>query len=73
MALVVILGLIIVVSVVLFIGPKRIPSREPHEDVDEDVLREAEDEVRDLDAMKSPDEADDSLPDWGPGVPKNRR
>ncbi len=73
MALVVILGLIIIASVVLFIGPKRIPSRRLRGDIDEDVLSEAEDEVRGLDAMKSPDDAADSLPDWGPGAPKKGR
>ena len=40
------------------------------DDVDREVLEEAEDEVRDLDAFTSPEEADDDLPDWGPGVPK---
>jgi hypothetical protein len=38
--------------------------------VDREILNEAEDEVRDLDAFTSPEEADDDLPDWGPGVPK---
>lgn len=73
MALVLILALIIIVSVVLFVGPKRIPHRATRDDVDEDVLREAEDEVRGLNAMSGPDDADDNLPDWGPGVPKQRR
>lgn len=40
------------------------------DDVDREILEEAEDEVRDLDAFTSPEEADDDLPDWGPGVPK---
>lgn len=30
---------------------------------------EAEDEVRDLDAFTTPEDADDELPDWGPGTP----
>jgi len=38
--------------------------------VDREILEEAEDEVRDLDAFTSPEDADDDLPDWGPGVPK---
>ncbi|MEE8573573.1 MAG: hypothetical protein V3T20_09925 [Gemmatimonadota bacterium] len=38
--------------------------------VDREILEEAEDELRDLDAFASPDEADDHLPDWGPGAPK---
>lgn len=39
-------------------------------DRDDDVLGEAEREVRDLDAMTSPDDADDELTDWGPGAPR---
>jgi hypothetical protein len=35
---------------------------------DQDVLNEAEGEVRDLDAMASPEDADAALPDWGPGT-----
>ncbi len=38
--------------------------------VDRQILEEAEDELRDLDAFASPDEADDHLPDWGPGAPR---
>lgn len=40
------------------------------DDVEREILEEAEDEVRDLDAFTSPEEADDDLHDWGPGVPK---
>ena len=36
---------------------------------DPDVLEDAETEVRDLDAMASPEDADDALSDWGPGAP----
>ncbi|MFQ6046229.1 MAG: hypothetical protein ACE5PT_07710 [Gemmatimonadales bacterium] len=32
--------------------------------------REAEDEVQELDAFATPDEAEEELPDWGPGAPK---
>lgn len=39
--------------------------------VDEETLN-AEQEVRDLDAFTTPDDADDELTDWGPGVPKQR-
>jgi len=35
---------------------------------DQDVLDEAETEVRDLDALASPEDAADRLPDWGPGA-----
>jgi hypothetical protein len=37
---------------------------------DPDELTAAEDEVRDLDALASPDDAAEELPDWGPGSPK---
>ena len=33
----------------------------------------AEQEVRDLDALATPEDADDELTDWGPGAPKQRR
>lgn len=32
------------------------------------ALREAEEEVRDLDVSTSPEDADDELTDWGPGA-----
>jgi len=40
-------------------------------DVDREILEAAEEEVRDLDAFTSPEEAKDDLPDWGPGAPKS--
>jgi hypothetical protein len=40
---------------------------------DEDELAEAEEEVRNLDAMATPEEADQHLPDWGPGVPRKKK
>ncbi len=39
-------------------------------DVDEDVLTDAEDEVQELDSFATPEDAEDQLPDWGPGAPK---
>ena len=48
-------------------------SRTRPEDIDAEELAAAEQEVRDLDAFTSPEDADDQLPDWGPGVPKGRR
>jgi hypothetical protein len=46
--------------------------REPvdRDERDDDALREAEDEVRDLDAMTPPEDADQHLTDWGPGAPR---
>jgi hypothetical protein len=52
-------------------------SRAPHvppelldPNIDFDELQEAEEEVQDLDAFATPEEADEQLPDWGPGAPK---
>jgi hypothetical protein len=39
----------------------------------DDETLEAEREVQGLDASTTPEEADDELPDWGPGAPKGRR
>jgi hypothetical protein len=47
----------------------RVPSRPATPDArDQDALDRAETEVRDLGAMTSPDDADEALPDWGPGT-----
>ena len=40
---------------------------------DEEELVEAEEEVRDLDVMATPEDATQTLPDWGPGVPRKKR
>ncbi len=40
--------------------------------LDEETIA-AEQEVRDLGALTTPEDADDELPDWGPGAPKQRR
>ncbi len=39
----------------------------------DDETLEAEREIQDLDAFTTPEDADDDLPDWGPGAPKERR
>jgi len=41
-------------------------------DRDPETLADAETEVRDLDAMASPEDAADHLPDWGPGVARRQ-
>lgn len=38
---------------------------------DPDVLAAAEREVRDLPSLRTPDDADDDLTDWGPGAPRS--
>lgn len=42
----------------------------PDDDVDYDTLGSAEAEVQDIDAFTTPDEAEEELPDWGPGAPQ---
>jgi len=44
--------------------------RTDREDRDTEVLEGAEAEVRDLDALATPEDATDDLPDWGPGTPR---
>ncbi len=39
----------------------------------DDETLEAEREIQELDAFTTPEDADDHLPDWGPGAPKERR
>jgi hypothetical protein len=69
-----VLGVLIVVlaGVLLWLvlAPARRRVGAPRPD---DETIEAEREVQDLDAFTSPEDADDQLPDWGPGVPKGRR
>ncbi len=49
-------------------------ARRAHRDeVDTEMLEAAEDEVRDLGMQVSPEDVDDELPDWGPGVPQRRQ
>ena len=52
-----------------FFGHRRHRAVDP-DDFDRDELERAEREVRDLDPSVSPDDADDQLPDWGPGAPR---
>jgi hypothetical protein len=40
---------------------------------DEEELAQAEDEVRGLDAMATPEDAAEQLPDWGPGAPRKKK
>ncbi len=76
MSLVVIPLLLILVFSILLVVPRRAPhgrrSRSA-EDIDEDALERAESELEGLSALATPDDVDDELPDWGPGVPKSPR
>jgi hypothetical protein len=40
---------------------------------DEEELAQAEEEVRELNALTTPEDAEQQLPDWGPGVPRKKR
>ncbi len=59
-----------------FLGRPSHPGRrisehaERDQNLDHEVLAEAEQEVRDLDPLASPEEAEEELPDWGPGAQK---
>lgn len=74
-------GLVIVLLVVaaglawIFIGPGRSHRADPtraagDEAVDRDELAAAEEEVRDVHPLASPEDAEQELRDWGPGAPK---
>jgi len=41
--------------------------------IDEEELARAEEELSDLDARATPEDAADAIPDWGPGAPRYRR
>lgn len=77
MPLVIILFICVLVFAVFVIVPRKPqdPGRRGHydEQLDHEALAEAEEEIASLDAAISPEEADDELPDWGPGVPKRPR
>lgn len=66
----VILLVLAAVLVGIFAGSKGSARRRRSPDIDEEELAEAEEELRQLDAGVTPDEADDELDDWGPGAPK---
>jgi hypothetical protein len=71
-SLFVILPLLVAALVWLIARPRRSGAapRPEHPAIDQDVLDEAEQEVQELDALTRPEDADDHLPDWGPGAPK---
>jgi hypothetical protein len=60
--------LLAAVGGVVWAVAERRERRERRDERDEAELLAAEDEVRDLDAMATPEDADDQLPDWGPGA-----
>jgi len=75
LALVVLLVALAAGLVWFLTGGRRPHRAEPRDvagdpDTDHEVLSEAEEEVRGVDAFTSPEDAEDDLPDWGPGAPK---
>jgi hypothetical protein len=65
------LGIVLVALIVGLLTMLRAPRRSTGpDDRDTEVLEAAEREVRDLGALKSPEDAADELDDWGPGAPK---
>ncbi len=77
MSLLIILFVCVLVLAVFVIVPRKPADLGPRgqydEELDHEVLVEAEEEIASLDAAISPYEADDALPDWGPGVPRRSR
>ena len=68
-----ILLLLLAIAFIAFVAiPPRANSSavEPTDDIDLDELTRAENELDELDATTSPEDAADKIPDWGPGVPK---
>ncbi len=71
------IGVVIAVlaGVLLFLllaPPSRARRRTAVSRLDEETIA-SEEEVRDLGALTTPEDADGELPDWGPGAPKQRR
>jgi uncharacterized iron-regulated membrane protein len=62
---------LLVVGAVLWLvrraGPRH---RDPDRVYDREALEDAEAEVRGLGPFTTPEEAQEDLPDWGPGAPK---
>ena len=73
MSLLVTLSLLVLALSILLVVPRKGTRGEKSrnaEDIDEEVLAEAEAELEGLRSSATPEDANDGLPDWGPGVPK---
>ena len=70
--LIVLLSLVLVLAVLFVVprGKSTGPRRANATDIDEEELLEAEEELKDLDVLATPEGAATEIPDWGPGVPK---
>lgn len=71
LALGIIIALLLGTLIWLLVGSARERGSPTPEDQETQETKEAEDQVQDLDAFTSPDEAEEELPDWGPGAPKS--
>ena len=61
----ILLGAVLLALLWLLGGPRNADSM-----ADDSDTAVAEEEVRDVDAFRSPEDAEEELPDWGPGAPK---
>ena len=71
--LVVFLSIILVLAVLLVIPRKPAAPSQSRTVEDAEELSRAEQELADLNAMATPEDAAEELPDWGPGAPKYRK
>lgn len=75
--LVVLIVFALVIALLVYPPRKRTQVNQLIREIDrteeEEELARAEDEVRGLDAMATPEDAAEHLPDWGPGVPRKKR
>ena len=62
--------ILLVAGVVAWLLRPRVRRTDPEGVFDPEALDDAEAEVRGLDAFTTPDDAQDELPDWGPGAPR---
>lgn len=64
------IGLFALVGAVWWLAGRGGRTHRSHDAViDRDELERAEREIEELDAFTDPEDADDHLPDWGPGAP----
>lgn len=79
MTLLAILMVVVLMLAVLLVIPRaatksRPPSHATSEaGIEEEELARAEEELSELDALATPEDAADAIPDWGPGAPKYKR
>lgn len=63
-------GIFLLLLIWLLIPTSRKDANLALREEDPEELEAAEEEIRELDVFTTPDEADEHLPDWGPGSPK---